>query len=94
MEGKRRRRRLHELETKVEMVPFDRRCASAFGPVSVAVERIGRKARDSRVLDLMIAATALAHNLPLYTLNPNDLLGLEDLIEIIDAGADLTQSGR
>jgi hypothetical protein len=34
----------------------------------------------------MIAATALAHNLPLYTLNSKDLRGLEDLIEIVDVG--------
>jgi predicted nucleic acid-binding protein len=35
----------------------------------------------------MIAATALAHRLPLYTLNPKDLRGLDDLIEIIDVGS-------
>lgn len=34
----------------------------------------------------MIAATALAHDLPLYTLNPKDLRGLGDLIEIVDMG--------
>jgi len=32
------------------------------------------------------AATALAHDLPLYALNPKDLRGLEDLIEIVDVG--------
>jgi predicted nucleic acid-binding protein len=32
----------------------------------------------------MIAATALAHDLPLYTPNPKDLRGLEDLIEVVD----------
>jgi hypothetical protein len=35
----------------------------------------------------MIAATALAHDLPLYTKNAKDLRGLEDLIEIVDVGA-------
>jgi predicted nucleic acid-binding protein len=34
----------------------------------------------------MIAATALAHDLRLYTLNSKDLRGLEDLIEIVDVG--------
>lgn len=38
-------------------------------------------------MDLMIAATALAHRLPLYTLNPKDLRGVEGLIEVIDLGA-------
>ena len=51
------------------------------------VNAIGRKPRGSRAVDLMIAATALAHDLPLYTLNPEDLRGLEDLIEIVDVGA-------
>ena len=36
----------------------------------------GRKTRVRVVVDLMIAATALAHDLPLYTLNPKDLRGL------------------
>jgi predicted nucleic acid-binding protein len=34
----------------------------------------------------MIAATALAHDLPIYTMNVKDLRGLENLIEIVDAG--------
>lgn len=38
-------------------------------------------------MDLMIAATALAHELPLYTFNAKDLRGLEQLVEIVDAGA-------
>jgi predicted nucleic acid-binding protein len=51
-----------------------------------ATERIGRKARGSRTVDLMIASTALAWDLPLYTLNVKDLRGLEGLIEIVDVG--------
>ena len=47
----------------------------------------GRKARGARAVDLMIAATALAHDLPLYTRNAKDLHGLEDLIEIVDVSA-------
>ena len=38
-------------------------------------------------LDVMIAATALAHDLPLYTKKAKDLRGLEQLIEIVDVGA-------
>lgn len=44
----------------------------------------GRKARGANAVDLLIAATALAHELPLYTLNASDLRGLSDLIEIVD----------
>jgi predicted nucleic acid-binding protein len=39
------------------------------------------------MVDLMIAATALAHGLPLYTMNAKDLLGLDDLLEIVDLAA-------
>jgi predicted nucleic acid-binding protein len=34
----------------------------------------------------MIAATALAHDLPLYILDPKDLRGLEGSIEVVDLG--------
>lgn len=44
----------------------------------------GRKARGTRSVDLMIAATAIAHELPLYTLNADDLYGLEGLVKIVD----------
>jgi len=42
------------------------------------------KPGGGRAVDVMIAATALAHDLPLYTRNPKDLRGLEELIEIVD----------
>jgi predicted nucleic acid-binding protein len=86
LDKERRRRHLHRVEATIEALPFDLGCARAFGPVAVAVEQIGRRSRGSRAIDLMIAATALAHDLPLYTLNRKDLRGLEDLIEIVDAG--------
>jgi len=56
----------------------------AYGLVYAAVHRRGRKARGGRAVDLMIAATALAHDLPLYTRNAKDLQGLEELIKIVD----------
>ncbi len=87
MERARRQHRLQRFETGVETVAFDSACARATGPVYVAVVAKGRKARGSRAVDLMIAATALAYDLPLYTLNAVDLLGLEELIEIVDVGA-------
>jgi predicted nucleic acid-binding protein len=86
LDKERRRRHLHRVEVTIEAIPFDLACARAFGGVAAAVERIGRRSRGSRSVDLMIAATALAHDLPLYTLNSKDLRGLEDLIEIVDVG--------
>jgi hypothetical protein len=80
----RRQQRLQYVEANVEPLPFESRCYRAYGPIYTATLRVGRKARGPRAIDLMIAATALAHELPLYTRNPKDLRGLEELIEIVD----------
>lgn len=80
LERARRQDRIQRFESGVNALPFDSNCARAFGLVYAAA---GRKARGSRVVDLMIAATALAHDLPLYTMNPKDLRGLEGLIEVV-----------
>lgn len=83
----RRQNHLQRVEEQADALPFDSDCAHAWARIYTAVERAGRKARGLRAIDLMIAATALAHELPLYTLNSKDLRGLEDLIEIVDVGA-------
>lgn len=67
----------------MEAFPFDLICARAYGRIYAAVAATGRKARGARSVDLMIAATALAHNMPLYTCNPLDLHGVGDLIDIV-----------
>lgn len=56
--------------------------ARAYGRVYAPVAQGGRKARR-RSFDLLIAATALANELPLYTRNPDDFAALEDLVEVI-----------
>lgn len=84
MEQNRRRINLRRVEVSVVAVPFDAECARAFAPIYTAVLAAGRKPRGARVVDLMIASTALAHELPLYTLNADDLRGLEHLVEIVD----------
>ena len=66
------------------MLPFEANCAEAFGRIYAAVMAFGRKPRGPRALDLMIAATACAHELPLYTLNASDLAGLDALVEVVD----------
>lgn len=86
LERARRQNRLQRVESGIEALAFDRRCVHAYGLVYAAVLRAGRKARGGRVVDLMIAATALAHELTLYTLNREDLRGLEELIEVVDVG--------
>jgi predicted nucleic acid-binding protein len=84
LEQLRRGRHVKRLEAQVAMLPFETAAASAFGRVHAAVSAIGRKPRGTRAVDLMIAATACAHEMPLYTRNAADLRGLEDLIEIVD----------
>jgi predicted nucleic acid-binding protein len=52
--------------------------------VLAAVVAHGRSVRGRRAVDLMIAATALAYDLPLYTCDPDDLEGLEGIIDVVD----------
>jgi predicted nucleic acid-binding protein len=82
----RRQDHLQRIEASLETLDFDSASARAFGPIYLATRKAGRKARGARAIDLMIAATAHANGLPLYTLNGADLHGLEDLIEIVDLG--------
>ena len=84
LERARRQDRLQRFEADLAALPFDSRCARAYGQIYAVVTAAGRKARGARSVDLMIAATALAHNLPLYTRNAKDLRGLEELIDIVD----------
>lgn len=87
MERARRQRRLQHFEAGIEAIAFDAGCARAYGLIYVGVVAVGRKPRGARAVDLMIAATALAHDLPLYTRNAKDLDGLEELLEIVDVSA-------
>jgi predicted nucleic acid-binding protein len=82
-ERARRQDRLQRAEATFEPLPVDANVARAYGRVYAAVAGAGRKARGARSLDLLIAATALAANLPLYTRNPDDFRGTESLIEIV-----------
>lgn len=83
-----RLRRLGVIERTFTALPIDDVVARHYGRVASAAAAIGRQPR-ARVMDLLIAATAVAHDARLYTRNPNDLAGLDDLVEIIAlAGAD------
>ena len=82
-ERARRQDRLQRAEATFEPLPVDANVARAYGRIYAAVAGAGREARGARSLDLLIAATALASNLPLYTRNPHDFRGTGDLIEIV-----------
>jgi hypothetical protein len=82
-ERARRQDRLQRTEATFEPLPVDGAVARAYGRVYAAVAAAGRKARGRRTFDLLIAATAVAAELPLYTRNADDFEGLDDLIEIV-----------
>jgi len=81
-ESARRQTRLQETEATFEPLPFDVAAARSYGQVVAAVAEVGRTHRR-RMADLLIAATAHANGLPLYTRNSGDFTGLGDLIEVI-----------
>jgi tRNA(fMet)-specific endonuclease VapC len=83
-ERARRQELLQRIEANLEALPFDPSCARAMASVAAATAAAGRKIGGARKVDLMIAATALAYGLPLYTLNASDLKGLEGLVEVVD----------
>ena len=82
-ERARRQDRLQRAEAVFEPLAVDVDVARAYGRVYAAVVAAGRKARGRRTIDLLIAATAVAVDLPLYTRNPADFAGLSELLEIV-----------
>ena len=77
-----RQARLQQTEATFEPIPFDAAAARSFGQVVAAVVSTGRTHR-SRMADLLIAAIAHANGLTLYTRNPGDFIGLDELIQVI-----------
>ncbi len=77
-----RLRRLSEFQRRFSALPIDEAVATSYGQLAAAVVSAGRQPR-SRVMDLLIAATAHAHSARLYTRNAGDLVGLEHLVEIV-----------
>jgi len=82
-ERARRQDRLQRAEAAFDPLPFDGEAARAYGRIYAAVVAQGRKARGARAVDLLIAATACAAELPLYTRNPDNFRGLEKVIAVI-----------
>jgi predicted nucleic acid-binding protein len=80
-ERARRQDRLQRTEATFDSLPVDGAVARAYGRIYVA--GAGRKARGRGAFELLIAATALAAELPLYTRNPSDFQELDGLLEIV-----------
>jgi predicted nucleic acid-binding protein len=83
VEAAKRQARVQEVESILEPIPFDAAAARSYGLVVAAVVRGGWKPR-SRLADLLIAATAHASRLALYTRNGDDFTGLEGLVRVFD----------
>lgn len=81
-ERARRQDRLQRTETTFDPLSFDDAAARAYGRVYASVAAAGRKARGRRAVDLLLAASALGSGLPLFTRNPDDFAGLDDLIDL------------
>ncbi len=77
-----RLRRLSDLQRNFDALPVDDEVAVSYGQLAAAVAGTGHQPR-SRVIDLLIAATAHAHGARLYTRNAADLVGIEHLIDIV-----------
>ena len=73
-----RQAHLQEAEADFDPLPFDRASARAFGQVAASLRRSGRKSA-ARAYDALIAATAMANGLPVYTCNAADFEGIDGL---------------
>lgn len=82
-ERARRQERLQRVEATFDPLPLDAAAARAYGRIYAAVAGAGRKARGRRALDLLVAATTLAADLPLYTRNREDFRGLGELLDVV-----------
>ena len=83
---------LQQAEAAFDPLPFDADAARAFGQVAASLRRSGRKA-TARAYDAMIAAIAVANELPLYTCNPDDFVGIDGLRVIAIAHPDRVPQG-
>lgn len=73
---------LQRAEAQFDPIPFGPAAARLYGRISGAVIATGRSPRR-RIADLQIAATAAAHDLPLYTTNPDDFCGLDEIVTVV-----------
>ncbi|MEG3635154.1 PIN domain-containing protein [Micromonospora palythoicola] len=73
--------RLSAIQRRFDPLPIDEAIADSYARLAARVVETGRQPR-ARVTDLLIAATAHAHDAAVYTRNAENLTGLEDLITI------------
>lgn len=77
-----RLRRLSIIQREFDALPIDDDVATSYGQLAAAVVSSGRQPR-SRVMDLLIAATAHAHGARVYTRHAGALVVIEHLVEVV-----------
>ena len=80
-ERARRQDRLQWAAATWDPLPLDADAARAYGRVFAAARSAGRTG-SRRLADLLIAATAVANDVPLYTRDTKDFSGLEDILRV------------
>jgi predicted nucleic acid-binding protein len=81
-ERARRQDRLQWATATWDALPFDADDARLYGRLFAATRAAGQLSR-ARLADLLIASTAAANGLPLYTRNPSGFAAVEQLVTIV-----------
>lgn len=76
-----RLRRRSALHRQFDALPVDDRVAASYGHLAATMVASGRQPRR-RTMDVLLAATAHAHDATLYPRNPDDVAGLEGLLDV------------
>ncbi|MGH9066401.1 MAG: type II toxin-antitoxin system VapC family toxin [Acidimicrobiales bacterium] len=89
-----RQAHLQQAEADFDPIPFDAAAARALGGVAASLRRAGRKS-TARSYDAMIAATAIANGLPIYTCNPSDFAAIDGLtvVDVPHPGIEARRQG-
>ena len=74
-----RQAHLQQAESDFDVLVFDGESARAFGAVAASL-RVSDRKPTARAYDALIAASAIAYDLPLYSCNPSDF----DAIPLLD----------
>lgn len=75
--------RLLATNSNFDPLPFGERATDAFNALVGFTVAAGRNPKP-RKNDLMIAATAVANEMPLYTANVEDFKGLESMLDVVE----------
>jgi tRNA(fMet)-specific endonuclease VapC len=73
-----RQAHVQQAEADFDPIPFDAAAARTFGRVAASLRKAGRKS-SARAYDALIAAVAIANDLPIHTVNPDDFAGIDEL---------------